>query len=1000
MKIRFTYKLSLVFIIFYIIPGISCAEKENQNVNNEQYANALLLEVAQLFQEREYNEIESKLKECEYFLPSLKSNSLIVSDYYRFKGKLYTINRDFEDSHKLLRKAILIRENNTSENDSILSYMYNNQGVNLLQLGGFSEAVKCFERSINIKQKYFEENDPVFLSSYNNLGILYKKISGYENELNAYSKAEKIYEKNIDKYDNYRYGKLLNNKANLLNNLARLEEAMVYYKKAFNIVKEDSDPNLYSLLYVNIGSLYLKNNEYEKALDYFEKCIAYREKNELKPFPINFNNIGRCYSLLGNNLEALKSFNKALMLYSNDYGKDYYKLGLVYKNLGDHFLRNKQYLKSQISLEASIDILIKNFDKNHPGTSGSYMLLGDLYKEKGNFQTALNYYNIPLEFYNEDLLLPIPNKLIYLEIFAKKADALYQNAVLTGSKDELLKAFKSYKKAFLLINEIKAGYLSDNSRLRFLDKENEILSNAIDVVYQLYELSGNMEYLPEAFYISEMNKASVLNNSLNEAEALINGNIPDSLITAENKLKKQINYLENDLLKDNEDIIHGDISSNDKLIKLYKERERLIKQFEKNYPEYYDLKYKPITISIGQLQENLGNNKVMIEYNLTDNYLYSFLITKSKFELVRQEIDSDFFNTLFYIHSFVYYNPEIKFQSDHFRKFAEESHLIYNILIKPFEKDIVDKKITIIPDAELNYIPFEVLLTEYSGNENYRNYASLPYLIHKNAISYNYSVTTLNIIDKSVEYKDNKIAAFAPHYNEGIYINDELATRNKLINLKGTLTEVKHLSRIFKCKSFTGQDATEENFKSAFNNFSIIHLAMHAELDDKNPMFSNLYFTDSENSKEDGKLNTYELFNMRANPKLVVLSACNTGYGKLKKGEGVMSIARGFVYAGCPSLVITLWSLNDESGSILMNDFYTNLSFGQSKDIALQKAKLDYLKSAKPLKLHPYYWAGYVNVGNTKPVIQKTRNKKYLSFIPIIILLLLPIIVFNKKIDI
>ena len=157
-------------------------------------------------------------------------------------------------------------------------------------------------------------------------------------------------------------------------------------------------------------------------------------------------------------------------------------------------------------------------------------------------------------------------------------------------------------------------------------------------------------------------------------------------------------------------------------------------------------------------------------------------------------------------------------------------------------------------------------------------------------------------------------------------------------------------------------------------------------------MYSKLVFTPNIDKKEDGLLNTYELFNMNLHAELAVLSACNTGSGKLQLGEGIISIARGFFYAGVPSVVMTLWSVEDNSSALLMELFYKHLTEGLAKDEALRQAKLDYLKQSDQLTSYPYYWAGYVNIGDNAP-LENSKNK-YLNYILIFSALILILVSF------
>lgn len=133
-------------------------------------------------------------------------------------------------------------------------------------------------------------------------------------------------------------------------------------------------------------------------------------------------------------------------------------------------------------------------------------------------------------------------------------------------------------------------------------------------------------------------------------------------------------------------------------------------------------------------------------------------------------------------------------------------------------------------------------------------------------------------------------------------------------------------------------------------------------------MLSSLAFTENRDSLEDNFLQAHEIAHLHLNADLVVLSACETGYGKFEQGEGVISLARSFMYAGTPSLVVSLWQVNDQSTSVIMNSFYQNIANGMQKDVALRQAKLEYLKIAKDIAGHPAFWSAFIQLGDTSSV--------------------------------
>jgi hypothetical protein len=222
---------------------------------------------------------------------------------------------------------------------------------------------------------------------------------------------------------------------------------------------------------------------------------------------------------------------------------------------------------------------------------------------------------------------------------------------------------------------------------------------------------------------------------------------------------------------------------------------------------------------------------------------------------------------------------------------------------------------------------------------------------------------------------------FTRHQNDG---KNRLADSSYCaipVRLKWSEKEVRDIADMVGGDACCRCRATEKEFKRLAPEAGIIHIATHARVDDENPMFSKLVFSADPSSEEDGCLNTYELYNMNLNADMVVLSACNTGCGKLIGGEGIMNLARGFVYAGCQSVVLSLWSVDDQSNSVLMKKFYRELSEGRTKDQALRQAKLELMQENNSAYSDPFYWAGMVSMGNPDPVQVRNRKNIHAGFI-------------------
>lgn len=208
-------------------------------------------------------------------------------------------------------------------------------------------------------------------------------------------------------------------------------------------------------------------------------------------------------------------------------------------------------------------------------------------------------------------------------------------------------------------------------------------------------------------------------------------------------------------------------------------------------------------------------------------------------------------------------------------------------------------------------------------------------------------------------------------------------------DLPGTRQEIKAISDILDGQYYYGTEAIEANFKKNATKYSILHLALHGEVDNELPENSKLFFTKVNDSIEDNLLYTHELFSLHIPAELVVLSACNTGTGKIANGEGIMSLGNAFQYAGTQSLLLTNWEVSDQTTPVLMKNFYQNLKEGMTKGKALQQAKLTYLETANIIEADPIYWGGFYLIGNSAAIDLGDTTLVYgiLGFVGIVILL-------------
>jgi CHAT domain-containing protein len=405
----------------------------------------------------------------------------------------------------------------------------------------------------------------------------------------------------------------------------------------------------------------------------------------------------------------------------------------------------------------------------------------------------------------------------------------------------------------------------------------------------------------------------------------------------------------------------------------------LKQEIEQNYVNYYNLKYNPKFVSLKEVQDKLSYRDALIEYVLSDTLLITYVVDRKGINVFSQEIGPEFADEC---HEYYKILHDQNFSSgvhDNYKRYVNLGLKFYKILIEPCLQYTDRKNFTVVPDGAITYIPFEGLITQETDAE-YIDYINLPYLIKDYSIGYSHSSTLLFNKRYKTKSPEEKVLAFAPIYVNPDNITDTAEVRQAIENneylfpLVGTIKEVQSISETVPSRVFINEQATEANFKKYASDYNVLHLAMHTIMRDDAPLYSLLAFTNAgtEDTIEDNKLFAYEIYNLKLNAQMAVLSSCNSGLGKMQKGEGMMSLARGFIYAGCPSIIMTLWQVADKSSSELMTSFYKYLKRGKSKPEAMRLAKIDYLETADDITANPYFWSGFVVLGDGSPIYRKS----------------------------
>ncbi len=560
-----------------------------------------------------------------------------------------------------------------------------------------------------------------------------------------------------------------------------------------------------------------------------------------------------------------------------------------------------------------------------------------------------------------------------LQVLMLKYKALNALAKESGNMDMVIEAVETGKIIVSLFDRQRLEMSEEESRTSLSAYSREFYTGIIDNYVQLYRLHHDMAYLKGAFEFSERSKVAGFLASMRELNAA-KFSLPEDLVSLDNDIRKRIG-LYKELIVNEKNMAVPDSQKiatwESVTFGLLRSRDSLIKIFEKNYPSYYNLKFQSNVTSLDNVTKVISKKANLLSYVMTEEKLYIIVTNRRHTEIITRDIDSTFYESLSRFRSMLSVTPATSNVRQPFNGFMDLAFELYRILLEPAVPYLKGDKIIISPDNILSYIPFETLITE-----EYRSpellYREAPFALKKYRFSYIYSVTLSSETQERSRSLSNALIAFAPTY-EGMEINDSLFIlfpnlRGEIRSLPYAVVEAENAVDQCGGKAFIAENATEEAYKTEARNYKIIHLAMHTLVDDDHPAFSKMIFSAPVRSPEDGMLNTYEVYNVPVNAMMVVLSSCNTGSGKLVTGEGILSLARGFLFAGSRSVVMSMWAVEDFSSSAVIKSFYRNMRSGQTKSSALRNARLRFLRTADQERSHPYYWSTLVIYGDDTPL--------------------------------
>ena len=892
--------------------------------------------------------------------------------------------------------------------------IYNNMGVKKVNIGDFEAAGILFQRSLKLKIIDQGPSTVDLASTYLNLGVVSRRLLNNDDAMHYYDTAGYILLEHHGS-DYLNLGVVYHNQGNILREKRDITSALSYYNNAKQIFLKNEMTGWLGTLYNNIGIAYELKGNYDQAKEYYYRSIDIRKVTDPAAVAITAGNLAICYIETGDLTSADKYYQLAIDVISENNGTNNVNYATNLQNYALFLITTaNEYDRGHEQLLRALEIYRYHYGEKGHHVSRALMNIGYSFELTMNFDAALRYYHESLlanskSFTSTDFSdNPSPGDRVFspdhmLNSLKHKAFTLYLMSRENDQRSNLEASLSAFKAAMEFIEDIRMGHQSEDSRILLTKNEHETYLQAIHVAWKLYEITNEPAFIEEAFIFSEKSKAASLLSSIRDVEAKSFGGVPEELMAEERGLKKKIAAFREMIYEEQRSFDPDNARINfwqERIFTLELELRHLISHLENEYPNYYSLKYKKNFSDIANIMNHISSKDALVSYVHNDSLIYIFTITKDNFNFYCKRPEGFLESELeVFMGILTHGNIDRRVQDD-FNDFKRSSRYFYNLLIEPLVPEIKDKRLIIIPDGLLTYIPFELLLSSdtNSGNNNYKN---LPYLLRGYAISYSYSATLWQESNRRASVASNKTLSMAPGYNYSeaplpeTIVNRQYY-RERLTPLAGAREEAVRVAELMDGKLLLDENATEYNFKNLAGDYHILHLAMHTLIDDENPMFSKLVFSETDCEIEDGFLNTYEIYNLGLNASLAVLSSCRSGYGVLHRGEGVMSLARGFLYAGVPSIIMTGWEIEDKSGAEIMISFYSYLLKGYRKDEALRQARLDFLDGADMLRAHPYFWGAYVCIGNPGEIFRSYRN-----FYPLLtffgLLLVMVIILWREK---
>ncbi|EAW34781.1 DUF2225 domain-containing protein [Lyngbya sp. PCC 8106] len=851
------------------------------------------------------------------------------------------------------------------------SEMFREIGKLCDQIGNTEKALESFNQYWNIYQQLGLDREVIALMR---IGQDYAELGDQKQALYFFYQARKVYQKS-----GFYEGEIetLSWVGKIYSRAGNYQKALESFNQGLRIAHNINNSSKEASILSEIGDSYSELGDEEKALEFYNKAlIIYKKLGNFKQQTDLLNKIGELYQQLGNSEKALNFYQQALTI-----SPDNNSLNQVQVS------RNIAKLYSELgNLEKALEFYQQALNYNQRSSSYLYTDIGKVYSDLDQPQKALEFFNKSLDILN--------NKYPEAE-----AENRFGIARVERKKGDLDTALTQIKTAISLIEKTRASKNSLEERLTFFASKQDYYEFYIDLLMELHQQDSSKGYNAQALNISERSKARNLLELLASANTDIRKGVDPELVIQERSLQQQLDAVERrrvELYKSDESTLEQKTNIDQEQQYLLQKYKQVQTKIREKSPIYAALT-QPQPLTLEQIQQQiLDNETLLLQYALGEKRSFLWAITKNSITsyelpskaLIEQAV-KDFFRST------------VINQSRSPVNLSQNSESLFEMILAPVASQLNHQRLAIVSDGILHYLPFSALSLPTTSSE--KEY--LPLVVNHEIVNLP-SASTLSILRReakhrtpasktiaivadpvfSAEDKRLETPALTRESWEQYNLNRsarqlDIGVWNRIpgtrIEAEAILTLVPPSERIH-AFDFAANRSTATN--SQLSQYKIIHFATHGLLNSVNPELSGIVLSmvDQQGNPQNGFLRLHDIFNLNFSADLVVLSACKTGLGQQVRGEGLVGLTQGFMYAGTPRVLVSLWDVDDQATAEMMSRFYRlMLQKKLSATAALRTAQLE-MQTETQWK-SPYYWAAFTLQGEWRKKIDdlKLSSQKY-----------------------